>query len=373
MQLNLFFSNFEKFFYLFFWKAYIFSVSSFAMGVYPFLHTLRRYLINIFTGTHSHNEVSELVSIAHSLSTAYVKRKIAMGRFSLERFSISVDQFAFDAIAEVFERDSQNTFVRLQSYFESLDIQTLSDEQILAHFQTIVFSKVNDRIMEASFENDPVYGKILRNVRLSIHSVRNFKEQEVLGEKMIVPVFCEANEHLPEIPENELLAIVAESVRYSKNIPQVLAKLCKSICEQEEYSRTIPLLKLAGSIRNAFVEVSSPEVQGAAFEYQLAEVEIRKVITGICTQLHSEMHSKYVVKRKVSSETYEIYFRVIQQKLVGRYVHLNGEADTYFELLKEHIPELTSSVYRKKQRTVLEYLAMIANDRVAAILKKEYR
>ena len=342
------------------------------MGVYPFLHTLRRYLVNIFTGTHSHNEVSELVSIAHALATAYLKRKIAMGRFSLERFSVSLDQFAFDAIAEVFERDAHDTFVRLQSYFESLDIHKLSDEEILAHFQTIVFSKINDRIMEASFENDPVYGKILRNIRLSIHSVRNFEEREILGEKIIVPVFCEVNEHLPEIPENELLAIVAESVRHSKNIPQVLAKLCKNICEQEEYSRTIPLLKLAGSIRNAFVEVSSSEVQGAAIEHQLAEVEIRKVITGICTQLHSEMHSKYVVKRKVSSETYEAYFCVIQQKLIERYVHLNGEADTYFELMKEHIPELTSTGYRKKHRAMLEYFAMLANDRTSTILRKEY-
>ncbi len=226
--------------------------------------------------------------------------------------------------------------------------------------------------MEASFEHDPVFGKILRNIRLTIRSVRNFEEREVLGEKILTPVFCEANEHLSEIPDNESFAVVAESVRYSKNIPQVLAKLCKNICEQEEYSRAIPLMRLARNIRDAFVEAPSFEEQSTTIEHHVTEDETRNMINEMCSQLQREMHSKYVAKKKVAQKMYECYFHVIQYKLIERYVHLNGEAETYFEMMKEHIPELTSAVYRKKHRAVLEYLAALAHERATKRLKKNF-
>lgn len=342
------------------------------MKTLPFLNKLHHCLIRILENSDSLTEVDELVSIAHSLAAAYLRRKIATRKFSPDRYGLSVEQFAYDAVAEVFERNDEGVFVRLHSYFDSFDSHHLSPEQLLAHFQTIVFSKVNDRIMEAAYEHDPAFGKILRNIRLSVHTVKNFEEREFLGEKILIPAITESNQQLPEIPDSEFSAIVRESVRHSKNIPQVLAKLCKMLCEQSEYSRIIPLMKLTQFVRDSYGESSSSEEVDDSIGQKFKEEESRTITDAICLQLQKEMYSKYVGRKKISSIMYDQYFAVIRHKLAERFVHPNGDMDTYFDLLKDQIPELTSAEYRKEHRAVLEYLAASANERIVKRLKKEY-
>ena len=72
--------------------------------------------------------------------------------------------------------------------------------------------------------NDP-FGKILRNIKLAIQSLGNFRETDRLGEPCIVPLLCDPLEHLPLMEWDHLQIELAGMVQGTEKIPELLAKL----------------------------------------------------------------------------------------------------------------------------------------------------
>jgi len=61
---------------------------------------------------------TELVNFCHRMALAYLHVKAANGHFDASRFGLTINDVAYDAIADVFQRDASGCFVVIRSFVE---------------------------------------------------------------------------------------------------------------------------------------------------------------------------------------------------------------------------------------------------------------
>ena len=52
--------------------------------------------------------VTAFVNVCHKMAVAYLRVKSSNGKFDAARFGLTIDDFAYDAIAELFGRDTSS-------------------------------------------------------------------------------------------------------------------------------------------------------------------------------------------------------------------------------------------------------------------------
>ena len=155
------------------------------------LKNLRPNLSFVLANAHSKRQLEELVSLCHSLAVSSIRGKLASGKINTTLLGLNDSDLAYDCIADLFQRDEKGTVLHLKTYFESFLVESESDELLLAHLRRLIFARVNQGLFRLYNEADPALGKILRNIKLAIHSLGNFVEFERFGESHIAPSLCD--------------------------------------------------------------------------------------------------------------------------------------------------------------------------------------
>lgn len=162
---------------------------------------MRDHLRAIISGTSARPQLNAVVAVCHALASASLAtRRTSSTLVSLHGLNRS--DLAYDCIAEISRQDAAGAFVQLNAYFDGLSLGSLSDEEILAHLRRLVVSKVNQGIFRLYNEADPPLGKILRNIKLAVNSLKHFTEIERFGELCLAPSLCDTLEYLP-VPDPE--------------------------------------------------------------------------------------------------------------------------------------------------------------------------
>src|SRR5271169_1856494 len=194
---------------------------------------LRVIIPSILAGSHSRKDLNRLIGVSHSLAASFLANK-ATTESLISVYDLTTSDLAYDCIADLFQEDGDGKYRQLQAYFAGLSISTSHDEEILAHLRRLVFSKVNQSIFRLYSEADPSLSKILRNIKLAIHSLKNFEELDRFGEPCIVPSLCDTLVHLPPFECEELEHCFLQVTRGNELIPDLLAKLSLLLREQIE-------------------------------------------------------------------------------------------------------------------------------------------
>jgi hypothetical protein len=255
-------------------------------------------------------------------------------------------------------------------YFEGLPPGE-TDAVMLTHVRRLVFSKVNHRIFRIYNELDPGLGKILRNVKLAVHTLRNFSEVERYGELYLVPGLCDTLEHLPALETEHLLQQLLAEAPPRSRIPELLACLSRFLRRQNAGSRLISLLDSAIIIRDWYAADSRDQAEQNASEATLAADDTLQVIRRSCRAVFQAMRATYVGKKNMCPELFETCCAVVEEGVIERLVAGNNGERSFFRRLRERLPDLTEEEYRSVHRTRLEYLARKAYRRAVGELRKE--
>jgi hypothetical protein len=84
--------------------------------------------------------------------------------------------------------------------------------------------------------------------------------------------------------------------------------------------------------------------------------DTRGLVERLCARLCQRWYPKYVATEKIS----EAEFRKLMNAVKGILSELDGDEGSYFEQLRNQMPELTKDRYRQDYRTILEYMARTA-------------
>jgi hypothetical protein len=323
----------------------------------------------VLEGTPDRSRLHRVIAVCHGLAVAFLRSKRTVWTLA-SRNGLAHSDIAYDCIAELFQQDASGGLVQLKAYFDGLPLNQMEDAEVLVHIRRLVFAKVNHGIFRICNEHDPALGKILRNLKLAIHALRNFDEVERFGELWIRPTLADPLEDLPAAGQEELLEALRGSARGAPRIPDLLAALSIYLREQSVHARSVPLMELAVTIRLLFVCTNESQAEPGE-ESPVSAEDTRSFVREACRTVRTSMSRRYVDRGKVTPATYDVYFAVIEEGLTDRFVGGDGEAFSLYEGLKMRIPDLSRDEYRREYKSHLEYLGRLALREALRKLKKE--
>ncbi len=330
---------------------------------------VRNTLCNILFGTYTPLELHQFVQLCYSLALPTIRKKIALGKINLDIIGLQEKDIVHDCLADLFDRREPIVFLQIVRFFERQfpNIDEASDERLLMALRQLVLGKVNNNIIRLYAEADSVLGKILKNITTAVDRIHLFEKLTRFGEAYLITHRIEPLSHLNPIAMERVRDEFSAIVQVRDTIPQMMNKLHRILSEQCEYQRTVPLVAVALMFK---------EVYALGWELQEEQLEqgegddIPGIIEGVSRQLEREMHNTYVRSGKKTTEEFQQYMQALKEMLFAVYVHNETDGVAYFDYLKKHMPELTKTDYTQQHRTIFEYLAKKAKERIREELQK---
>jgi hypothetical protein len=331
----------------------------------PLLH-------KVLSGDASISETNLIVRHAHHFALVRLKQLLASGALHLHSFPVTLESTAIDCIAELFERDSEGVFIELEHFFSvEHDLSRLTNDDIIAHFRSLVFTKLKDGIFRLYRENDPVLSKILRNLKIAVDKNSNISLIERLGiTYLIFSKNNAANIHLPEYPLDLLEKEVAKHYRQGESSGNFLSVVSTIFAEQDHYRRMYSLIDCAVVLKRVSASYKIPMEEIFAAEDGFLMQDIHSVVERTLIQIQRDLRKRYVESGKITDDVFKKYFSAISEMIIDAFVRSDGSEKSYDEYLQYHIKSLTYDEYRKNHRVQFEYMTKLAKKAVREQLKE---
>jgi len=279
----------------------------------------------------------------------------------------------FDCIADIFTRDEKGNFTVLINFFENNcpNLDKLSDEYVFTRLRQLIFGKIHNNLIRLYSEADPSLGKILRNLRIALNKKDYFTQINRFGEIYLIPNSQEICWEKPPITIDFLHKEFLCNVSIDNNMPEMLKTLHEFILEQNEFQKAVPLISAALVFKEVFVLAWKTEnIEEGYYTIEISSSEIETLSDGIIKELKNQFHKSYVDSKKITEVELNRLLSTVN-KILNDFYSSNGVSDkSYFEFLKEEITDLTKEKYLEKYRTILEYLAKIAKEKMQKELAK---
>jgi len=335
------------------------------------LRDIRSRLLAILPHAFTRAQLDDFVAVCHALAVPAVRARIPAASLRSRLNEMSFSDVAYDCIADLFTVDDAGGLAQIRTYFAAIDVQSVSDEQLLAYLRRLIFSKVNQGIARMYHETDPALGKIIRNIKLAVERLRQFEMFERFGEACLTPVSTDRLEHLPAYAEGELEEILSQYLHGTESIPDMLASLSRELRRREDRSRILPLVAVALLFRSIYAYSRAALPPHAAIDDGLLEHDALAVIRRSCRRVRVDVGLRYLQKKKVTPDEMDSMMDVIEEMLVAKYVDGDGAAFSLFDRLRERMPAVSQDEYRRRFRSKLEYIARRAEAGVVDRLKRE--
>jgi hypothetical protein len=335
----------------------------------PIAPDLRLWIEAAVGNTLTLQQLNGLVELCHSMAAVALRRKIAPVMLDSGVHGTNYRDLAYDCIAELFQRGEDGSLLQMRAYFQGIDRDAASDQELLTHLRRIVFTKVNHGVVRFYGEADPYLGKILRNIKLSIQALRNFTVAERFGETFILPAFSPSLEDLPPFGREELERALRKDARPDEHVPAILAHLSRILRSQHERSRLVSLTTVALAIKSIYFTADSAQPSNAAAEDPFTVPEIMTLVQTACREVLSRMAVEYVDSGKMERDMFRKYIEVIEKNVALRFTGEESDGHSLFSGLQSLIPSLSEAEYRATHRARLEYLSRLAYKRSVEILR----
>jgi hypothetical protein len=333
----------------------------------------KRLLRGILSGTYTPLDLREFAQLCYTLALPLIRRKIAVGKLSLDSVGLKEPDVVYDCLADLFRRDEKGGFPQIRTYFDhQIDrFEDSSDEELITSLRGLVFGKVGNNTVRIYSEIDPSLGRILRNLKLAVERAQLFEQMTRFGEVYLLPRNADAHFELPPIPFEVLQRDLSRIVLIHDNIPQMVKKLHAAVIGQKQFQRAVPIVSAALLFKEIYrLGWQTEEVGREPFE-EAQEVDVVvKIAEKVCGTLRDEMHSTYVGKGKRTEEEFERYILAVRGILVNTFSDGEPDRASYFDSLRREFPRLTKESYKRKHQSVLEYLGKLAKERMRDEMKK---
>ncbi|MBI5471348.1 MAG: hypothetical protein HY961_03285 [Ignavibacteriae bacterium] len=318
----------------------------------------------------SNAELQLFIRVALSFAESCLTFKRSTWKLS-QLHDLDRTDLAYDCIAELFRRDDDGNLIELRAYFNGFETSQLDEDEYLALFRRLVFSKVNHQVFRLWDESDTIQSRVLRNVKNAVHSLKHFVEVERLGELFIAPVNSDPLFECPRYDRSELERLCFELGSLTSTTPDFMANLSRALRTQKSRCRAIPLFTIAAVIKEVMAK-QLPEV--TSVEADISDLEAEHAISIIdeaCAYAQKKFASTYVRTSKMSDAMLDNYIGAVRDHLVRKYVESDGHGLSQFEILSRRMPGMTEEEYREDHRAKMEYISHIIYKRLGKVLKQK--
>lgn len=328
-------------------------------------------LRKVLSETASLAEINYLVRCAHHIAIIRLKQLLASGRLHLQSFPFSLESTAIDCTAELFERDSEGVFIELEHFFcTERDVNTLTDDDIIAHFRALVFTKLHDGIFALYRENDPVLSKILRNIKGAIRRNNSLEVTQSLGLSMIACLSLEERFHLQEVRLETVERYFGDTVRDVTSIGDYLRAFQQMLMQEKDIRPSFPLIDFCVAIKRHMMLHKIPFTIVLASDESLFQHDAIVLIEDAVAHVRIRLHERYVKKKKLTEAHFASYMEAISSMVYDTFVLSDGSEKKYGEYLQQQLPSVSYDEYRLHHRKQFEYMAKLIKKEVRERLRE---
>jgi hypothetical protein len=315
-------------------------------------------LTSICGNKSSRSEVNNLIELSQSYAYSYLKYRYKNLSKILMSEDVTLQELAIDAIAPLFERDDEGSFIKIIKAFNNWFPIIETEEQAVFFLNRLVAKSTEKYVSELLRQSDPFFSKILDSVTYLIES-QNYKKKQILGvsyivenENIIKMGALPDSKFINELPIelfNENKSVISEIFEYIKtNTDKTSAIPLNALVMKIKQVRSSDLILPESTNDNNFTEIES-------ITKKAIEVTINK------------MDVSYLKKGKISPEEANSIKDAIESIVFD--MRDGGINPGLHKYLMEKMPDLTSEEYENKYQNIFEYLFKVLKKEIAEQLK----
>lgn len=333
----------------------------------PVPQTLHSALDGVLSSAPTYRQLVEVIDFCHKSAMAYLKAKASRGRFDVSRFGVRLEDFAMDSIADLFRRNTAGDFEALQRYCDAIAPRDAMTAEVLeGSIRRLVFSAVNQHIFRSMRDFDSGLAKIIRNLKLSLKDHPAASLGEVHGMHVIFSS-GKGNLHAPMMSPEFLEAAIRTELRYDASLKKILSAINVVLDNQSEYAQMVPLIQVAVMIRAMFGDDVNPV--SVIPDHGITKEEVTSMIDHVMKQMgkHGET---YIKRGRLTEVEVRCYLESLRRLLFDACCDGKPE-QSYFDVLRSVLPQLTRNQYQHKHRAIFEYMAKLAKAELKSAALKE--
>jgi hypothetical protein len=310
----------------------------------------------LIAGTASHAVVTLFVKESHDIAAAYLRVANSSVRSLLSRLNLSADDAAYDAIAELFSRDPDSSFPVLARWWKKLPPScTSSEAETALAVRRLVVGAVHQRVFGMYRDSDPQMAKILRNIKLALKRHPRVRQVAVGRDTVITHRSASSlRPDLPPMPHELLLPGVFDALVPGAGLKDILDAIGEALLQLKGYRGYISLVEAAIIVRDVYAADSRMHPDATPIDSFTSE-DIAALVESTLADKRGTLFSRYERRGILTPEEGRAHSRAVGDIL--RRICLDGPSDEpYFAVLKQYLPFLTTEQYRKRHRSILEYL-----------------
>lgn len=346
----------------------------------PFLYTLepvvespsssdlRSVVADLVSDRPSRRAVQLFLDHSQQIATAYLRRRMRLGRLRLDQFELSVEDLALDCLADLFRRDEDGRFVRLRAYQALVDWEGDGPGLEMA-VRRLIFSVVNEGLFRRYRESDPTVGRFIRTLKRHVKQSDRLELERVHASQLIV-LRGAAPERAgqPRMPPEMIEAYLHDTLDERCQLAGTVESLARLLESHPDYAPHVPLPELAVAIRNVLVRRESAEnpdhsVAPDGYDERNFTNLVTTYVERSTNEVQSEKRAFYVDHRGVSPELYRAYFRAVGDILAAQFATAGRPDDSFRVSLNRYMDSVGSKEYRKSHQAVLEHLVNLTKNR----------
>lgn len=314
-------------------------------------HTLRPCLRDILSDAPCRDSIRAYVELAHGLARATIKTSRFHRKTDLGIHTHT--DLALDAIADLFERDSQGRFIHLVRYFADQDWGKLDDRELWSANRKLISGAVADSYFRNYRLADPSLARIIRNTKRGVQQADTL-ELTRLSRQLLVTKKGFKRRRGVDWDVTSLTAALLPVTRTSVKIPDLLCRVCDVLESHSEHANTIRLSILALAIRECSVVLNN-EDDSQGMDALLTGTEIERAVEGALRRAFDPKHDFYIDKGKMTPAAFRELRNAIEVRLKNE-VGACAQGETNFDAFALFFPDLSNAEYRATYRNAFEYL-----------------
>lgn len=324
-------------------------------------HLDKKIFAAILSGSYSQLEENHFASLCISLADEAVDHHIYKRRLTED----SRRDLVHDAFVKLFVRNSSGEFPRIGEYIKKsyLDFDDATEEELLRTLRSIIAGGVYQAMIENLKRRDKVLSDILRSIDYGLKSTELFYKTTRFNDKCLIPRDIDRLAHHPPIPYEIVLSWLRQSTSEHQTVPQLLRKLHAVLTEQEQYQRILSIVDVALLFKDIRRHIQPTEISADTVETDVVRADLTRKIEEAALRVYEQMYPSYVGKAKWTESEYKAGLAAARDVFLRKIQPGNNDEESFFQLLREHLPELTRQDYSAKHKHRLEYLvALMKNE-----------
>ncbi|MFA6542056.1 MAG: hypothetical protein WCT99_10685 [Bacteroidota bacterium] len=329
---------------------------------------LQSIIVSLTFGKPTYDGILRIVHYSRSIAESYLLHHRASVLRLCEINGISLTDLATDIIGDIFEKNSENKFIHIDSFVHQLakPVDEIDPRLLQTEFRTFVYYRSKRQLARTYSQSDPVWAKIFRNLKIHLQKHPDLRLAEDFRGFVVEPAADSAQDHLPEFPPETVEQRLFAEVRTIDTIPHILKSLAGILCAEKNFRRSIPLAELVRIVRVLYVQNFDRDVQPE--DVEISSEEIASIQKTVFEDLDRKILSDYLLKGKLNSREAKIMSDTLREVMTGWW---SGDGDEFsIARITQKNFGVSQQEYKKLYQSKIEYLARIAKERVAQYIEK---